>query len=70
MANIVKENVTQLLSKEMSRADFMKHIGVAIVALTGATAVVNALAGGQKHVSTGGSQKVQAAYGSMSYGGK
>lgn len=54
----------------MSRADFMKHIGVAIVALTGATAVVNALAGGQKHVSTGGSQKVQAAYGSMSYGGK
>lgn len=59
-----KQKVGELLEKEMDRKDFLKTVGVAIVALTGATAVLRTLSepSAPRERRTNG-------YGSSSYGG-
>jgi len=61
----IKQDVNMLLMKKMDRKDFLKHVGVAIIAFTGFSAVIKVLASGDA------SKSGQAAmgYGSSSYGG-
>lgn len=40
---MLKTSVNDLLEKEMDRKDFLKHVGIGIVALTGVTAALNSL---------------------------
>lgn len=61
---MVKLDIAQLLDKEMDRKDFLKHVGIGIVALTGFSAVLKALS----QQTTSGSPKY-AGYGGSSYGG-
>lgn len=65
---ILKENLNELLAKEMDRKDFLKHVGVAVVAVTGVAGVLNVLTG-QRFGGLGRSTTSNG-YGSMSYGGK
>jgi hypothetical protein len=61
---MLKLNASKLLEKEMDRKDFLKHIGIAAVALTGASAILKVLADQPTR------QKVQqAGYGGSVYGG-
>ena len=60
--------VEELLQKEMDRKDFLKHVGIAMIAMTGVTALLKSLT---QHPLTGQQQhKSQAqGYGAMPYGG-
>lgn len=61
---MIKVNLAQLLDKEMDRKDFLKHVGIGIIALTGASAVLKTLV--QQPTSHG---VRQAGYGGSAYGG-
>lgn len=59
----MKNDLNILLQKEMDRTDFLKHVGIALLALSGAGAIVKALTGfGNHNVVTNG-------FGSGAYGG-
>jgi hypothetical protein len=62
---MLKVDASKLLQKEMDRKDFLKHVGIAAVALTGASAILKVL------VDQPTRQKVQqqAGYGGSVYGG-
>lgn len=62
------DNFKDLLQKPMDRKDFLKHVGVGLVALTGVTTVVNSLINGNvKPLNR--QQGAGMAYGSSAYGG-
>lgn len=61
-----KIDLSQLLEKEMDRKDFLKHVAVAAIALTGATAVLKAL---MHQSGTANSKAEDKGYGSSAYGG-
>lgn len=58
----IQKSVTQLMEKEMDRRDFLKHVGIAFVALTGVAAII-------KTLSSFGEEKATVGYGSGAYGG-
>ncbi len=62
-----KQKVSELLEKEMDRKDFLKTVGVAAIALTGATAVLRTLTGSTTTPAL--TQKKALGYGSSIYGG-
>jgi len=63
---MIKAQVNQLLSKEMDRKDFLKHVGIAAVAVAGVPAVLKALG----HMGGGSSSAQQSmGYGASTYGG-
>jgi Trp operon repressor len=66
--NMQQLGVDELLQKEMNRKEFLKHVGIAIVALTGASAVAKALL---QQPTTNRQNVLQQpmGYGSMPYGG-
>ena len=39
----IQNSVTQLMEKEMDRRDFIKHVGIGFLALTGVAAIVKTL---------------------------
>ena len=60
----IKQEVGVLLAKKMDRKDFLRHVGVAVVAATGFGAVLRAMSGNDAakgHAVVG--------YGSSVYGG-
>lgn len=59
----VKDQVQVLLSKKMDRQDFIKHVAIGLVAMTGASAMLRALTIKQKQPSVDGG------YGASAYGG-
>jgi hypothetical protein len=59
----LNQDFTAILSKEMNRKDFIKHVGIGLIALTGLSAVVKALAPTQKK------QSQASGYGGSAYGG-
>ena len=64
---MLKDNAAKLLVKEMNRKDFLKHIGIGVVALTGLSAVLHSLANETVSIS---SKKIQnRGYGSSVYEG-
>ena len=59
----MKKDLDNLLQKQMDRRDFLKHVGIGFVALTGISTLV-------KTLSTVSSPKAQTAgYGASVYGG-
>lgn len=68
---MLKTSIAQLLEKEMDRTDFLKHVGIGLVALTGATALVKTLSAhptaANKFLTSSSNQSQ--GYGSTSYGG-
>ena len=62
---MLKANASKLLQKEMDRKDFLKHVGVAAVALTGASAILKLLT----DQPTQHKIQQQASYGGSVYGG-
>lgn len=59
----MKNDLNNLLSKEMDRTDFLKHVGIAVIAMTGFASIVRALGGFNSH------KAVSNGFGSGSYGG-
>jgi hypothetical protein len=68
MSNILNINPSDLLEKEMDRKDFLKHVGVAMVALTGVSALFKTLL--QHPTGQTASHPRPMGYGSMAYGGQ
>lgn len=59
----VRSQVNEILNKKMDRQDFIKHVAIGVVAISGAGAALRLLAPKQsKPVSAGG-------YGGAAYGG-
>ncbi len=64
----LKTDLSSLLGKKMDRKDFLKHVAVGFVAVTGISSVIRALAPAP---SSRSAQQLQAqGYGSSAYGGK
>lgn len=59
----MKNDLNSLLAKEMDRREFLKHIGIGVVALTGASALLKALNG------VSGPTRRTVGFGSGAYGG-
>jgi hypothetical protein len=68
MLSILNINPSDLLEKEMDRKDFLKHVGVAMVALTGISAIFKTLL--YQPTSHTSGQKTSAGYGAYAYGGQ
>jgi hypothetical protein len=64
---VVRKNVQNLLEKEMDRKDFLKHIGIAVVMVTGVGAVLSSLTQQKPSILQ---QNQAQGYGSMPYGGR
>lgn len=67
----IRQDLSALLDKKMDRKDFLKHVGVAVVAMTGVAAIARAFAQSQQQQSL---SKTSAAtptsgYGGSAYGG-
>lgn len=60
----MREEVESLLHKEMDRRDFLRHIGIGLIALTGITALLRSLAGPNVQ-----QQSRRLGYGGSVYGG-
>lgn len=62
----MKNELESLLQKEMDRKDFLKHVGIGFVAITGVAAILKTLNG------FGGNARTRqtVGYGSATYGGK
>ncbi|MDX2776519.1 twin-arginine translocation signal domain-containing protein [Streptomyces caniscabiei] len=58
----IQKSVNQLMEKEMDRRDFLKHVGIGFVALTGIAAIIKTL-----NTMNGTNETV--GYGSGAYGG-
>jgi hypothetical protein len=64
---IIKKEITAILNKQMDRQDFLKHVAIGMVALTGAGAALKLMAPDEKVrtiVTT-----VEKGYGGSAYGG-
>lgn len=59
-----KSQLHAILSKKMNRQDFLKHVALGIVALTGVGTALRLLSSDSKSVSTA------QGYGASAYGGK
>lgn len=59
--DIIKAQVAELMNKEMDRQDFLKHIAVGFVALTGLSAALRFASPQYRNLESG--------YGSAAYGG-
>lgn len=68
MTNILGINPSELLDKEMDRKDFLKHVGVAMIALTGVSAIFKSLVQQPTHQAF--TRQASAGYGSYAYGGQ
>jgi hypothetical protein len=60
----IKQSVSSILNKQMNRQDFLKHIAIGVVALSGAGAALRLLAPEEK-----AAPPVAKGYGGSAYGG-
>ena len=65
--SVIKQQINDLLQQEMDRKDFLKHMGVAAVALIGVPAVIKALSQSAAQPSAQSAKNM--GYGSSAYGG-
>lgn len=66
----MKQELTSLLAKKMDRKDFLKHVGIAIVAVSGVSAIVRTLAPQTPQGNPSAtSVSSTSGYGSSAYGG-
>lgn len=62
-------NAAALMQKEMDRKDFLKHVGIAAVALTGISAILRVLSEQPTSVAPSSTSRRSFGYGSLPYGG-
>ena len=62
---VIRQQVTAVLNKKMDRQDFIKHVAIGMVALSGAGTALRLMTPPQQ----GQHHSVQAGYGGSSYGG-
>lgn len=62
---MIKEQIDTLFSKEMSRKEFLQHIGAGIMIVFGVSGVLKALAGQENQP-----RKAGLGYGASAYGGQ
>lgn len=62
---MINDTVQSLLNKEVSRKEFLQHVGFAIVAATGMATIIKSL---QSHHVT--PKSLNHTYGASAYGGK
>lgn len=67
---MLTENLKDLMQKPMDRKDFIKHIGVGLIALTGVATFVGSLTGREGVSRLLSQQNDDSAYGATVYGGK
>lgn len=60
----MKNELDTLLQRKMDRKDFVKHVAIGFVALTGIGAIIKSMSGAP------GSQKGRVGYGASVYGGR
>jgi hypothetical protein len=65
---MIKQQVNQLLEKEMDRKEFLRHIGVAVAAVVGVSAVVSSLNRLQPSSSQPPAHNARSGYGGSVYG--
>ena len=66
----IRHDLSALLDKKMDRKDFLKHVGVAVVAVTGVAAIAKTLAQSQQQSLTKTSAATRSSgYGGSAYGG-
>lgn len=58
----ITKDIGTLLAKRMDRKDFLKHVGIAVIAATGVGAALKALAGDND-------KPAEVGYGDLPYGG-
>lgn len=65
---MIKERISRILAVELDRKDFLKALGIGVVAATGVTAAVNSVV---KHTNIAGNKSTNVAleYGESAYGG-
>ena len=68
----IKAQLATLLSKEMDRKDFLKHVAAAGFMIAGGSVLVQSIGGINKLTQgdQGGSSKVSSGYGMSAYGGR
>lgn len=65
---MIKQSIARIMAIELDRKDFLKAVGIGLVAATGVTQVVSSVV---KQTSTvTGNQKVSFGYGDSVYGGR
>lgn len=62
---MIKDQMNQLLQKEMDRKDFLKHVGIAAATIAGVPALFKALSQFQASP-----RRTHVGYGSSAYGGR
>lgn len=65
----VKEELNVLLNKKMDRKDFLKHVAIGVVALTGITAITRAFIPTNQPKVGKQSTPTNNGYGASAYGG-
>lgn len=58
----IKQDLSTLLTKKMDRKEFLKHVGIWIIAMTGLAAILGS-------ISSESGNKVKTQVGATSYGG-
>lgn len=64
----MQSQLNELFSKEMDRRDFLKHVGVGLVALTGVSALVKVMTPASQN-DQGSVSRASLGYGGSVYGG-
>jgi hypothetical protein len=64
---MIKQSIARILSVELDRKDFLKAVGIGLVAATGVSQVVSSVV---KQTSTGQQRPVNFGYGDSVYGGR
>lgn len=65
---MIKQQISQLLDKEVDRKEFLKHVGMALVAVAGVSTVVSNLTSLQTKGNSSAGQNGRHGYGLSSYG--
>lgn len=63
---MIKQTIARILSTELDRKDFLKAVGIGLVAATGITQAVNSAV---KSTSSTAKQSTMLGYGASAYGG-
>jgi hypothetical protein len=65
---MIKQSIARILSIELDRKDFLKAVGIGLVAATGVTQVVNSVVKQTSSAPT--KQPINFSYGASVYGGR
>ncbi|MES2630690.1 MAG: hypothetical protein V4611_01920 [Patescibacteria group bacterium] len=65
---MIKQSIARVLAVELDRKDFLKALGIGVIAATGVTAAVNSVVKQTSSKPTSG--KTAFTYGDAAYGGK